>query len=160
MMEPQNVLDEQFIEFNTKRRRDLLPKWIRVFCWIFMVLGGISIISFIAGIFGINYKIEIYGLRSNAPLSPIGLLIFTVFIIKAVAAYGLWFEKNWAILLGFIDGTLGLILCLLATLILPHFVDGYTKVFSFRLEVIAIIPFMIKLTNIKSEWNNLQNQIS
>lgn len=46
-MEESDIEDSKFKEFeHTERRRKLLPWWIKVFCWIFMLFGVLSVVCF------------------------------------------------------------------------------------------------------------------
>ncbi|RPD41663.1 hypothetical protein [Chitinophaga barathri] len=132
------------------RRRSLLPWWIKVFTWIFLVFGGLLPLGFIAGIAGINYEIALYGLESNHPLSLTGLSLFALFALKALVAYGLWMEKEWAVQAGIIDALIGIGICVYQMFISPFLGPGF--VISMRLELIALIPYLLKLRRLYDDW--------
>ena len=92
-----NILDEQQFGYSALRRRDLLPLWIKIFIWIFLIFGTILPVILILGIIGINFNLSLYGLETTQPLSLIGLLITILFALKGIVAFGLWMEKEWAI---------------------------------------------------------------
>lgn len=140
---------------NSKRRRSLLPWWIKIFIWIFLILGLLAPIGLVFGFFGIQFQISLYGFTTNEPLSIDGLYLIGLFLLKGITAFGLWTEKDWAITLGQIDAILGIVLCIFMSVIYP-FINIRTGFhFTFRLELILLIPFLIKLLKIKSEWKKL-----
>lgn len=151
-MEQEQLLLEPLLKDSTIKRRALLPLWIKVFIWLFMITGGISLLGPIAGLLSVSFQVSLYGLESNDPLSPIGLLVSFLFLFKGMVAYGLWTEKDWAVNLGIADAILGITVCCLTMLVLP-FVDeeaGFTL--NLRLELALLIPYLIKLQNIKAAW--------
>jgi hypothetical protein len=115
----------------------------------------ISPIAFILGLFGIQFQISFYGFTTSNPLSYVGLCLIGIFVFKGIVALGLWTEKDWAIILGQIDAVLGIIICIFNMFIYP-FINNHTGFgFSIRLELLLLIPFPIKLWNIKIDWQEL-----
>jgi hypothetical protein len=150
-----NLLDD-FVAEEKKHpnRRSLLPWWIKVFSWIFMVMGSLAVpMSFLALMFGISFQIALYGLATNEPGSMIGLLLTILFLLKGIVGYGLWTQRDWAIKIGMVDASLGIIICVLVMLA-PGLIDNtIDHSFTFRLELVALIPYLIMLTKIKPEWD-------
>lgn len=144
---------------SSKRRRELLPVWMKVFIWIFLVLGAFIPVGIVLAFFNIDFLVSLYGLDTNNPLSLIGLLLTALFILKFFTAYGLWNEKNWAIKIGKIDALVGIIACSAIMFILPFFSQNGNVNISFRLEILALIPYLIRLTKIQTEWENNENAI-
>jgi hypothetical protein len=72
---------------NTERRK-LLPIWIKIFTWIFMLFGAIVPIALVWGFIGNSFQLSIYGLETQYPLSVTGLAILSLFTFKAIVAYG------------------------------------------------------------------------
>jgi hypothetical protein len=132
-------------------RRQLLPWWIKVFCWIFMVFGIAAFACLVIGVMGYKTSLALYGFETNDALSLTGLLIISVAILKGFTAFSLWFKKNHAITLGKIDAILGIVLCTVSMVILP-FVSG--SHFVFRLELALLIPYFIKLNKIQGDWGS------
>ncbi|MEI9918559.1 MAG: hypothetical protein WDO14_07130 [Bacteroidota bacterium] len=153
MTDQPTILDNDFAAPRINRRK-LLPWWIKTFCWIFMVFGAFIPISFIAAIFfDTGFQISIYGLSTFQPLSSIGLLLLLVFFIKGMAGYGLWFEKDWALLIGQADAIIGIVICLCSMLVFP-FTERWTEYSSnFRIELVFLILYLAKLVQLKSKWN-------
>jgi glucan phosphoethanolaminetransferase (alkaline phosphatase superfamily) len=141
-----------FEEFEDKKieRRKLLPLWIKIFCWIFMIFGVLSIVVLIFGAFGNAADISFYGFETNQPLSLMGLSIITVMALKGFAAYALWFEKDYAIKLGKIDALLGIVLCLISMFVVQFYEENVG--IRMRLELILLIPYFRKLSKIQEQW--------
>lgn len=147
----QDVLTE-IVSASTIKRSKLLPWWIKVFMWIFLVFGLLVPICIVAAVLDMRFEMAIYGLETNEPLSITGLLLIAIFLLKGVVSFGLLKEKGWAIKLGIIDSIVGIIICVLLSYVFPFI---YSEVFKFSLikvELIFLIPYLIKLRKIKDEW--------
>ena len=152
-MNTENLLDDVIPEnSNLVRRRALLPWWMKIFIWIFIVMGGASILVFIIGLSGRQVTLSLYGLETNHPISFTGILLMAVFLLKGLASYGLWAEEDWAITVGFIDAIAGILICLFVMFGLPYLypADGFKS--TFRLEILLLIPYLMKLKSIRPEW--------
>ena len=153
-MNENNINENSFDEFETnKRRRKLLPWWIKVFCWIFMLFGIMAFVCLILGFTNIKPALAFYGFESNEPFSLNGMLVISVGILKGITAFSLWFEKDYAIKLGKIDAIIGIIICGISMLILPFLNDGFN--IQIRLELALLIPFLLKLNKIENEWESI-----
>jgi uncharacterized membrane protein (DUF2068 family) len=152
-MESQNDL-LAIADLTNKRRRDLLPWWIKIFIWIFLVFGAIIPVAIIFGVIQYKFQISLYGIETNNPLSIIGTFLMFLFLLKAVVAYGLWTEKDWAVNLGIIDTILGISVCIFVMFIYPFIntISGF--ILNLRLELLFLIPFLLKLLKIKIGWNS------
>lgn len=151
-MNTENLLDDVIQEnFRPVRRRALLPWWMKVFIWIFMVAGALSIAVFVAGLLGWHAELSLYGLTSYDALSFTGIVISILFFIKGLVAYGLWAEKDWAINLGYVDAIAGILFCLYMMLGVRFFHPDAG--FTFRLELLLLIPYLIKLRQLHPEWD-------
>ncbi len=135
------------------KRKNLLPWWIKVFMWIFLAFGIFSPFGIIFGFFGYNFQLALYGLDTNEPVSIIGICIILFFLFKGVTSYGYLRETDWAITVGIIDAIVGIAVCILVMLI-PLINSGSNMKFSFRLELLLLIPYLNKLLKIKSAWEN------
>lgn len=146
--------ENQFEQFENKiiSRRVLLPLWIKIFCWIFMIMGIASIICLIVGALGSTANLSLYGFETNEPLSLIGLFIVAIILFKGFTAYSLWFEKDYAIKLGKVDTILGIAICMASMVVIPYLQEN--SGFTIRLEIALLIPFYIKLNKIEEEWEN------
>ena len=149
MEQEEQLLLEPLLNELPSRRRFLLPTWIKVFVWIFMIMGSIVPFGILAGIFGGNFQIALYGLTSYSPLSPLGLFLSFLFLLKGITAFSLWTEQNWAIDLAIVDAIIGIVVCVIVMVVLPfqNIRSGFS--FNFRLELVLLIPYLIKLQRIR-----------
>ena len=120
-MEETIAKENSFEEFENikKRRRKMLPWWIKIFCWIFMLFGLLSFVCLILGFTNIKPALAFYGFETNEPFSLNGLIVISVGILKGITAFALWFEKGFAIKIGKIDAIIGIILCVNSMSVLP-----------------------------------------
>ncbi|WP_289658312.1 hypothetical protein [Flavobacterium panacagri] len=149
-------LKSKFDEFDKPVviRRKLLPWWIKVFCWIFMIMGVCAVGSLITNLFVPSVNLSLYGFSADRAYSGTGLFIISVMLLKAFAAYSLWFEKPNAIMIAKIDAVVGIAICIASLFILPFSVgNGH---FSLRLEILLLIPYYLKVNKIEYEWDNLE----
>lgn len=116
-----NILDDNFQNKLFTRRRDLLPMWMKIFCWIFMIMGFTLPFGFILGLLGMKFSLAFFGLETNEPFSIVGIILLVIFTLKGIAAFSLWTEKDWAIKIGRADAIVGIILCVFMMVIFPIF---------------------------------------
>ena len=154
-METQNVLTNQY-----RRRRDLLPWWIKTCIWIFLIFGAIIPIAIIYALIGYNFKISLYGIETFKPLSIIGYSLMFLFLLKAIVAYGLWTEQDWAINIGILDTIIGILVCSFVMFIYPLINSASVFFQNIRLELLLLIPFLLKLLKIRVEWSTCTKKIS
>lgn len=134
------------------RRRELLPTWIKVFTWIFMISGALAPFGLVFGLLGYRFQLGLYGFQTHEPLSLIGLVLTAVILFKGITAFALWTEKDWAISAGYADAIIGIAICIFAMLVYPFFGESSSFHFSFRLELLLLVPYLIKLGKIREEW--------
>src|SRR3954463_2669454 len=144
-----DFLTDELVQHNAIPRKKLLPLWIKIFAWIFLVLSAFVPIVLVLRLTGYNAQLALYGLETNEPFSSLGIIIATVFAIKGVAAFGLLKEKDWAIKIGIVDATIGITIC---TLVMLYPIINSDAKFSLRLELVALIPYLLKLMKIKNQW--------
>lgn len=153
-MEERSTAFEEFdIKNNFTRRRNLLPIWIKIFLWIFLIGGVIGAILLMAGPFMDHAELSLYGINANHPYSMTGLLLCSLFIYKGIVAYGLWFEQEWAPQAAIIDAIIGISICLIMMAIIPFIVHNIS--FTLRLELIPLYFYLVKMQKIKKTWENL-----
>lgn len=150
----ENILDEPQIQQPSKRRKDLLPGWIKVFSWLFLIAGLLVPAIFIIGLTNGYAELSLYGFETSRPFSIIGFSIITLFLLKGIVAYGLLWEQDWAVNLAKIDAIIGIIICLAVMIIFPLLFDS--NQISFRLEIALLIPYFYKMTNISAQWSELR----
>jgi hypothetical protein len=133
------------------RRRTLLTWWLKIFSYFFLFAGMAAVAMYpMMFLMGSDYQVALYGLESSDKRSFITLVVIVLFLLKGTAAYGLLFEKDWAIEVGLVDAAVGILVCL--------FVGLYTMIgrgsyiASFRLELVLLIIYLIKLLKIQAIW--------
>lgn len=132
-------------------RKQLVPLWIKIFGWIFMVMGGVvPLLAIVAGAMGQTASYEIFGLQHRgSPLHPLALLISALFVSLAVSAYGLLFGKPWGVDACMATGFVGVALCL-GTSVYSIFQGAP----NLRLELLVQVPYLLKLRKIKPLWQS------
>ena len=142
------LTDELNLE-NGIPRKKLLPLWIKIFTWIFLVISAFAPIVLILGVMGYKVQLALYGLETDEAFSSTGIIITAIFIIKGIVAFGLLKEKDWAIKIGIADAIIGIAIC---TLMMLYPIINSDAKFSLRLELVALIPYLLKLLKIKIQW--------
>jgi hypothetical protein len=141
-----------FSEFevnSNNRRRSLLPWWIKFFCWLFMFAFVLAIIRVILSFFDINSAFEFYALNANDSVLNL-IIVFIVFVLHGVTSYSLWYEKSHAIVLAQIDAIFGILIC-----VFSMFLSYQNGQATFRLELILLVLFLIKINKMKQNWINI-----
>ena len=131
-------------------RKALIPLWIKIFGWLFIVMGALVPFLYICSlIFGFSASYTMFGLEyeGNAKaLMP--LVISTVILINGLCAYGLLFGKDWGLTACIVFGYIGLLLTL-GTMLFEMIFSGSMMI---RLEPIIQIPYLVKLHKLKAHW--------
>ena len=154
-MQNENSLElEQLLTGKSVQRRRLIPFWIKIFIWIFIVVACFTPLVFVTSLIGYHPFWALYGLETSNAYSIVGLVICSLFLFKGIIAFSLWTEKNWAIKLGIIDAVIGIMMCS-ALMIAPIFNDAIG--FTFRLELLALIPYLVWLVKVKETWEELDS---
>ncbi len=151
MIESDILSDFSEQNFKHKRRRDLLPVWIKIFIWIFIIIGGFCIPVFVLGAFGFSFQIALYGYETKDPFSLIGIILTSIYLLKGVVALSLWLEKDYAIVLGLVDAIIGILLCIFSMFGILYF-SGISKEFKFRPEILILLIYFAKLLALKKIW--------
>ena len=133
------------------QRKQMLPTWIKVFTWIFLVIAAFAPITLILRMLGYNTQLAIYGLETNEAFSTIGVTIVSLLLIKGITSIGFLKETDWAIKLGIIDAIFGISICL--AIMIYSLVKADVQ-FSFRLEVLLLLPYLFRLAKIKTAWES------
>jgi hypothetical protein len=151
-----DLLTESFLQLYTTQRKELLPWWVKTFCWIFLIFGFIAFPAIIFGILGYKFQLNIYGLETSEPISFIGISIVAIFLFKGITAYSLLSQKKWGIVLGIVDAITGIVIC--TFFILYSFLNfGSHQNLGFRLEILFLVPYFLKMIKIKTSWENSIN---
>jgi hypothetical protein len=148
-----DLLTDELLDFKTKHRRDLLPLWVKISMWFYLLTSVLLPIIIIIGLNGGRWHTNTYGISSNKPLSAGGLFTIAIHVLKTIVSIGMFRTSSWAIRLAIFDAILGIIIC---SLIIGYsFVNGHHRGGSntiLPLELIFLIPYLIKMNRIKVEW--------
>lgn len=146
-----------FQEFETKenftRRRNLLPLWIKIFLWFFLIGGLFAAVFLIIGPFLNKIDLSLYGITATHSYTLPGIITTLLLIYKGIVAYGLWFEQKWAVQAAIIDAIIGIAVCIIMMVVIPFTAPNVS--FTIRLELIPLYFYMVKMQKIKSIWENL-----
>ena len=132
------------------KRQQLLPLWIKIFGWLFILLGALVPVLLVASMFvTIKASFNIFGVQiEDDAQAGVAMVVALMFIANAVCAYGLLFGKDWGLSACLIAGYVGVAMAI-ATIIGQAFSEGTVRL---RLELIIQIFFLIKLHKIKPFW--------
>lgn len=147
---PEPLVLEPLLHEVAIKKRSLLPWWIKGFIWLFMLIASLIPIGIIAEWMGFSFQVSLYGLQSHTLFSPVGLLVSALFLFKGAVSFGLWTEKKWAIAAGIFDAIIGLMICVALILGLPVMQTGTG--FQVRLEILFLIPYLLRLVKIRPAW--------
>lgn len=145
-----DILKEFSEESKSRQGQKFIPSWIKVFCYLFLVFGFLGVVIFFLGIFDFDFNASIYGLESNIALSTEGIIIFIIFELKGIVAYGLLSKKSWAIKLAIGDAIAGLLICFF-TMFYPLIVSNGSYWGGIRLEIFLLIPYLIQMQQINKK---------
>ena len=115
-----------------------------------MLTGALTPLIFVIGINGTNVQMSLYGLETMQPFSVTGLIIAGIFLFKGIAAFSLWTEKDWAIVVAKVDAVLGIAACIFINCVLSVINSNFS--FRIPLELALLIPYLIKLNKIQPLW--------
>ena len=146
-----------FDEFDTKdgtvRRRDLLPLWIKIFLWLFLIAGTVGVILLLSGWLITHSSLSLYGIEADHPYSATGILICFLFIFKGIVSYGLWFEQEWGPAAAIIDSVSGILICVFMMMAAPFLFPSVN--FNIRLELIPLFFYLLKMLEIRKTWQTV-----
>ena len=145
------VLESQEMNADKQQlRRALLPVWIKIFGWLFIVMGGIVPFLYLGSlILGFSASYTMFGLEyEGAAQAFMPFLICCTIFINGLCAYGLLFGKDWGLTACIVFGYFGLALTV-GSMVFEMFVSGGMMI---RLEPLIKIPYLIKLNKLKGHW--------
>ena len=142
------------------RRRNMIPSWIRFFCWLFAILCPLAIVLIIIFSFtDVVNNISVYGLGASDLFSFSSFLVFIFLGTKGAAATGILLEKGWAIRLAIADGIMGAALSVYNMFFSSWITNTTTASFTMtnfhlRFELVFIIPYLVKMVKIRQQWED------
>jgi hypothetical protein len=129
-------------------RKALLPRWVKVFSWIFLVVGCFVPLVVIGNIMGMATSLALFGLESNTAFLIDGAIVCLIFAYSGIVAYGLLWGKDWAPSAALILGILELLVCVYSTII--NLLQANVTI---RFELILIFPFLFAMDTLRKKWN-------
>ncbi|MEM7084042.1 MAG: hypothetical protein AAF465_15035 [Pseudomonadota bacterium] len=131
-------------------RKAMIPLWIKVFGWLFLVFGALMPVLFIVSLItGSPVTLNIFGfVYHGPPLALPAMLLCLVFAALSVAAFGLLFAKDWGVKVCLVVGYLCLAMALTSTV-----VSVLNGVFFLRLEILFLVPYLWKLHKMSAKWH-------
>jgi hypothetical protein len=126
-------------------RSTLIPKWIKVFGWIFIVLGcAVPVVYLMALIIDIPASFMMFGFSyEGTPFALMPAFISALIVCNGLSAFGLIFCKDWGLNVCLLYGYFGLCMVILSMVLSPG---------SIALEPLLQIPYLYKLHKLRSKW--------
>lgn len=130
-----------------KKRKEILPRWIRFFAWLHL-LSFTAIPVFIIGLFG-EASLQAFGMGYSGSSFQIKAIWLTILCTMAgLTAVGILWGKDWAIKLGLPYAILALI-----TSLVGFFQSFEGGGFSIPIDPFLLIPLISVLNKKYDEWN-------
>lgn len=143
-------MESQFEEFEDRslhlRRRKLLPWWMRFFSWLFMIMGGIAVLSIISLLSDEFPELTLYGFNGKSGLIEF-VVVFPIFILNGLTGFYLYYEKDEAMMLAKLCGVAGVVACIASTVL-----SSINGNFTFQFEIILLALFLHRISLIQDEW--------
>ncbi|WP_157760620.1 hypothetical protein [Chitinophaga caeni] len=146
MQESNTIFGDDFEEKIVNKRK-LLPIWIKIFCWFFLLGGLCEVIIFLGILLGVTPVLAFYGLESQEAFSPTSLLLQSILIIKAIVAFGLLKYKKWAVDLAVLDAIIGIVICLTVSIYRTIQVK-----FTLEFELLFLVPYLVVMVKRRKNW--------
>lgn len=138
-----------------KRRRNLLSWWVIGFTWMFLLFFAAIPVAIVFALFKRNFQLSLLGLSTNDPFSAIGIFLMLLFAFKSIIAFMLWTEKKQAVLFAKIDAIISSLICCAVMVYVS--ITLTIHLINFRLELIVIIPYFLKMQKIQHDWEHFND---
>ena len=140
-----------------KRRLDLIPLWMKIFMWIFILLGSWVVIANILRIAGItlapNSSTSLYGLETFEKNTLLYFFIAGLLVFKTAVSFAMLTEKSWAIRAAIVDAVIGILVMIWVMVIKPTYFSTTDEFeFAFQFEILLLVPYLLKSLKIRTEW--------
>lgn len=131
-------------------RKALLPLWIQVFCWLFLIAGAcVPLVLLFGGLYPKPMHFALFGWsHDGSPYDALPLAILVYLAASGATAYGLLWGKSWGWDAGIVVGLIGVVAAL-ASLLHARQPDGSIYI---SLEPALQIPFLYVLWRIRDGW--------
>ncbi|MEZ4804284.1 MAG: hypothetical protein R2852_02020 [Bacteroidia bacterium] len=130
------IIDSEEVGESLARRRHLLPIWVRIFIWIFLVFGVFTLPILLIASAGNGVYLSAFGLSTTDAFSLTGLIILSIYFANGVVAFMMWFEKKKAIHVAQIVA----VILFLFSAYMMFFSHAGTIGFTIRFELILVNP--------------------
>ena len=70
-----DLLPYELIQHTATPRKKMLPLWIKIFAWIFLVISAFVPIILVLRLIGYNSQLALYGLETMKPFHCLELLL-------------------------------------------------------------------------------------
>ncbi len=129
-----------------RARRALLPGWIKFFSWLFLLVSAGVPIAVLTGIVS-NTPISftLFGFRYVGTFNVQAALLAIAIVGCGSTAYGLLWGRSWGLFAGALTGWGGLALSVASIFV-------STPGLHLPLEPLLLIPFLIKLSDLRKGW--------
>ena len=140
------------------RRRDLLPRWILLLTFLFLIFGAILPIWIISGIFKPKFHITLLGISTHNPLAPVCLITTFYYFYKALVAYALWTEKYRAIKLARVDAIFSILLCCFSVWQIFAVPQGNaSQLLNSLISLLISVLYLVKMNKIQLAWETFRS---
>lgn len=147
----EETLNEMDVKLDkVAKRKALIPVWIKVFGWLFIVMGAVAPLFYFGSlVFGFSVSYAVFGLEyEGSALAVMPSLIALLILVSGICAYGLLFGEGWGLNACIIFGYVGLALTIGSMV----FGSAFTDDIIIRFEPLVQIPYLVKLHKIKPSW--------
>ena len=124
----------------------MVPIWIKIFGWIFIVIAISCIPLMLWGAFAREpVRFELFGFAYFGPaLNPYAFAMVALYLFMGITAYGLIFRRDWGVVGCLANGYVGLVLCIISMIM--------TGGASIRIEPIIQLFYLRRLHKIRKTW--------
>lgn len=144
--------ESQFEVFENEKilRKNLIPAWIKFFCWLFLLFGILGFLGLLSFYFNPIYTVDLFGINAANNNLYLSLISTLVIIFNGVVAYMLIAKEDKAVEIAKINALINIVICIITTILNLYF---YNK-FTLRIEIFLIWFFYSNMREIQFKWIN------
>ena len=148
---PTSIFDQTFLQKTRVRRRELMPKALKIYVWVFMILP----VFMLAATLYARWTFRAYAPVLTTDLwYVINLVLALVFpVMRIVANLFIWLEKRWAILAALVVDFV--FISSQAFSMYSLYASGMSDLGVFMITAFWLlidIPYIIMLLKIRKSW--------
>lgn len=148
---PTSIFDQVFLQETRVRRRKLMPKALKIYVWVFMVLPLLTLgytlyVRWTYRAFAEGLEIDMWDVVNLT-------LAFLFPLLRVVANFFIWQEKRWAVLVALVVDFVFILSQ--AFSIYTLYSSGISGLGVFAISafwMLIDIPYIIMLLKIKKSW--------